>query len=56
MYKKDLALNNIQRLICHKTNPTRSYILKCMYKGNLALNNLKLLICHKAQPNQIIYI
>ena len=22
MYKEDLALNNLQRLICHKTQPT----------------------------------
>ena len=23
MYKKDLALNNLQWLICHKTKPTK---------------------------------
>ena len=26
MYKKDLALNNQQWLISHKTQPTKSYI------------------------------
>ena len=26
MYKEDLALNNLQRLICHKTNPTKNKI------------------------------
>ena len=26
MYKKALALNNLQWLICHKTNETKSYI------------------------------
>ena len=26
VYKEDLTLNNQQWLICHKTNPTKSYI------------------------------
>ena len=26
MYKYDLALNNLQWLICHKTQPTESYL------------------------------
>ena len=30
MYKKDLALNNLQWLICHKTKPT-NYSLTNMY-------------------------
>ena len=25
MYKKDLALNNLQRLICHKTKPNKIF-------------------------------
>ena len=25
MYKEDLALNNLQGLICHKTQPNQSY-------------------------------
>ena len=25
MYKEDLALNNLQRLICHKTQPNQTY-------------------------------
>ena len=60
MYKKDLALNDLQWLICHKTesNPTKPnpIYLIYMYKEDLALNNLQWLICHKIQPNQIIYI
>ena len=55
MYKEDLALNNLQVLICHKTQPnqTKSYIFN-IYEEDLALNNLKWLICHKIQPNQCI--
>ena len=57
MYKEDLALNNLQWLICHKTQPKPNHIyLIYMYKEDLALNNLQWLICHKTQPNQIIYI
>ena len=56
MYKKDLALNNLQWLICHKPNQTKSLYLIYMYKKDLALNNLQWLICHKTQPNQILYI
>ena len=56
MYKKDLALNNLQWLICHKkpNKPNHIYVIY-MYKENLALNNLQWLICHKSQPKQIIY-
>ena len=57
MYKEDLALNNLQCLICHKipTRPNPIYLIY-MYKEDLALNNLQWLICHKTQPNQILYI
>ena len=60
MYKLDLALNNLQWLICHKTQPTPTnpnliYSIY-MYKEDLALNNLQWLVCHKTQPNQILYI
>ena len=55
MYKEDLALNNLQWLICHKSQPNHIYLIY-MYKEDLALNNLQWLICHKTQPNQIIYI
>ena len=27
MHKEDLALNNLQWLICHKTQPNQTYIL-----------------------------
>ena len=51
MYKKDLALNNLQWLICHKTKPNPIYLIY-MYKKDLALNNLQWLIYHKIKPNQ----
>ena len=51
MYKKDLALNSLQWLICHK-NPTKQNLIYLIYtyKENLALNNLQSLICHKTEP------
>ena len=36
MYKEDLALDNLQWLICHKTKPNQ---IIYMYKDDLALNN-----------------
>ena len=57
MYKEDLALNNLQWLICNKTQRNQIlYISIYMYKEDLALNNLQWLICHKTQPKQILYI
>ena len=57
MYKDDLALNNLQCLICRKTQPKPNTIyLIYMYKEDLALNNQQCLICHKTQPNQMLYI
>ena len=42
MYKEDLALNNLQSLICHKHNQNKPYIFYIyMYKEDLALNNLQ---------------
>ena len=55
MYEENLALNNLQQLICHKTQSNHIYLIY-MYKEDLALNNLQWLICHKTQPNQNIYI
>ena len=59
MYKEDLALNNLQWLICHKT-PTKLnaiYLIYIyIYKEDLAFNNLQWLICHKTQPNHIYLI
>ena len=52
MYKEDLALNNLQWLISHKTKPNRNNIyLIYMYKEDLALNNPQWLICHKNPTN-----
>ena len=52
MYKQDLALNELQCLICHKPNQTKSYIFS---KEDLSLNSLQWLICHKTptKPNPI---
>ena len=55
-YKKDLVLNNLQWLICHKTQPNQLIYFIYMYKKGLALNNLQWLKWHKTQPSQIIYI
>ena len=53
MYKSDLALNNLQWLICHKIQPKPNPIyLIYMHKPYLSLNNLQWLICHKTKPNQ----
>ena len=51
MYKMNLAFNNLQWFICHKTQP-KQIVYICMYKEDLALNNLQWLICHKTKPNQ----
>ncbi len=50
----NLALNNPQRLICHKTqlNQIIDIIYIYMFKEDLALNNLQWLMCHKTKPNQ----
>ena len=50
MYKEDLALNNLQGLICHKTHSNQIihiYTYICLYKEDLALNNL-----YPIKPNQ----
>ena len=28
MYKEDLALNNVQGLICHKTKPNKTHLMR----------------------------
>ena len=61
MYKQDLALNNLQWLICHKTQPNQTkpnHLFNIyIYKEDLTLNNLQWLICHKTQPiNQIVCV
>ena len=56
MCKVDLALNNLQWLIYHKTQPNQTIYIQYIFKEDLALNNLQWLICHKTQLNQIIYI
>ena len=43
MNKQNLALNNLQWLICHKTKPNYIYLMY-MDKQNLALNNLQWLM------------
>ena len=49
MYELDLAGNNLQWLISHKTKPNQTkpnhtYLIY-MYKKNLAFNDLQWLIC-----------
>ena len=57
MYKVDLVLNNLQVLVWHKPEQSKSYIFdKYIYKEYLALNNLQWFIYHKTQQNQIVYI
>ena len=56
-YKPDLALNNLQWLICYKTKPSHIYLIYIyMHKEDLALNNLQGLICHKTKPNHTHYL
>ena len=48
MYTEDLALNDLQWLICHKTQTKLNHIyLMYMYKEDLPLNNPHWLICLK---------
>ena len=53
MYKEDLALNNQQWLMCHKTQPNQILYIFNMYEEDLALNNLQWLICHKTKLNHV---
>ena len=52
MYKQDLALNNLQTLICHKTKPNRPYQLRCFFvfqfkKFSDRISNLKIDVIHQ---------
>ena len=53
MYKEDLAINNQQWLICHKTQHKQ---IVYIYTDELALNKPRRLMRHKTKPTQIIYI
>ena len=35
MYKEDLALNNLQWLICNKTNQTNMTVEKQLFRANI---------------------
>ena len=52
-YKMDLALSNLQMLICHKAQLNQiiyiQYIYIYMYRKDLEFRNLQMLICHKTQ-------
>ncbi len=52
MYKEDLALNNLQWLIYHKTKPNPIGLIY-RYKNDLAFDDIQWLICHKTKLNQI---
>ena len=56
MYKKYLALNNLQWLYAIKQIKPNHIYLIYMYKEDLVLNNIQWLLRHKTQPNQIVYI
>ena len=53
MSKVDLALNNLQRLICYKTNKSNPIYLIYMHKKDLSLNDRQWLICHQTKPKQM---
>ena len=40
MYKADLALNNLQGLICHKTQPNHIYLIYMIWLGFMAYQPL----------------
>ena len=47
----DLALNNLQRLICQRNQQVANSELFIFIKMDLVLNNLQGLICHKTKSN-----
>ena len=50
----DLTLNNLQRLICHKTQPNHIYLIY-VYKVDLALNNLQIdLVSYPARAEGLV--
>ena len=51
MYKVNLALTNLQWLICHKTKANQIIYLIHVYKKDLPLNNMQWLICYKTKIN-----
>ena len=55
----DLALNNLQRLICHKTQQTKPNQTKSMVLGKIFFNNqykyMKAVVCFKL-ISKYIYI
>ena len=54
MYKDNLALSNLQRLICHKTKANQILYILMYYKEDLAFNTLQWLIWHETTtPNKI---
>ena len=55
MYKQDIASNNLQWLICHKTQPNQIIYIMYMYKEDLALNNLQWLICYETNQSKFSY-
>ena len=48
----DLALNNLQRLICHKTQQTKPRTDYLHKKWIWRINNLQRMICHKTQQTK----
>ena len=61
MYKEDLALNNLQGLICHETQPTNNMMQWLMNKAigqlwvSLILKQNDLKICEYPKIFQILF-
>ena len=56
MFKEDLTFDNLQWVICHKTQPNYILYIEYMCKEDLALNNLQWLICHKTKPKLNVFL
>ena len=52
MDEKDLALNDIQWLLCHKTKTKNTSELVYTYKKNFTLNDFQWFICHETKQKQ----
>ena len=50
MYKKDMALNNLEWLICHKTKPNSLNVLTVIESVNLLLERQFYSVAHISHP------
>ena len=49
----DLALNNIQRLMCHKTKPNLLYIIRIYFNVCKQIIDVKWLLLHSNSCNNL---